>query len=195
MTNHEKYQRAFSTLHPSRQWNMEGTEMKQTRKRYLPRAAVVCAAVILVLALAATAYAADIGGIQRTIQIWMHGDQTDAVLNIEGGEYSLTYTDENGEQHEQFGGGKAFDIFGRERDVTEEEIREYLDMPDVEYRNDGSVWVYYHDHKIEITDKFDDDGVCYVKVSDGGKTYYVTVKYENGHGISEKKFISPDMFN
>ena len=61
MTNHEKYQRAFSTLHPSQQWNMEGTEMKQTRKRYLPRAAVVCAAVILVLALAATAYAADIG--------------------------------------------------------------------------------------------------------------------------------------
>ena len=47
MTNHEKYQRAFSTLHPSRQWNMEGTEMKQTRKRYLPRAAVVCAAVIV----------------------------------------------------------------------------------------------------------------------------------------------------
>ena len=68
-------------------------------------------------------------------------------------------------------------------------------MPDVEYRDDGSVWVYYHDQKIEITDKFDDDGVCYVKVSDGGKTYYVTVKYENGHGISEKKFISPDMFN
>ena len=63
MTNHEKYQRAFSTLHPSRQWNMEGTEMKQTRKRYLPRAAIVCAAVVLVLALAATAYAADVGGI------------------------------------------------------------------------------------------------------------------------------------
>ncbi|MBQ6402876.1 MAG: hypothetical protein IJI27_03130 [Oscillospiraceae bacterium] len=126
--------------------------MKQARKRYLPRVAVVCAAVMLVLALAATAYAADLGGIQRTIQIWVHGDQTDAVLNVEAGEYSLSYTDENGEQHEEFGGGKAFDMFGRERDVTEEELREYLDMPDVEYREDGSVWVYYHSQKIEITD-------------------------------------------
>ena len=195
MTNHENYQRAFSTLHPSRQWSMEGTEMKQTRKRYLPRAVLVCAAVILVLALAATAYAADVGGTQRTIQIWVHGDQTDAVLNVEGGEYSLTYTDENGEQHEQSGGGKAFDLFGNERDVTEEEIREHLDMPDVEYCDDGTVWVYYHNQKIEITDKFDDDGVCYVKVTDGGKTYYVTVKYENGCCISESKFVSPKLFN
>ena len=169
--------------------------MKQTRKRYLPRAVVICAAVILVLALAATAYAADLGGIQRTIQIWMHGDQTDAVLNIEGGEYSLTYTDENGEEHEQAGGGKAFDIFGRERDLTEEEVLEHLDMPDVEYLDDGSVWVYYHSQKIEITDKFDDDGVCYVKVADGEKTYYVTVKYENGDCISENKFVSPKLFN
>ena len=169
--------------------------MKQAKRHYLPRVAVVCAAVILVLALAATAYAADVGGIQRTIQLWVHGDQTDAVLNVEGGEYSLTYTDENGEQHGQSGGGKAFDIFGRERDVTEEEIRELLDMPDVEYRDDGSVWVYYHSQRIEITDKFDDDGVCYVKVSDGGKTYYMTVKYQNGHCISENKFASPDSFN
>ena len=195
MTNHERYQRAFSTLHPSWQWSMEGTEMKQTRKRYLPRAVLVCAAVILVLALAATAYAADVGGIQRTIQIWVHGDQTDAVLNVEGGEYSLTYTDENGEQHEQSGGGKTFDLFGNERDVTEEEIREHLDMPDVEYCDDGTVWVYYHNQKIEITDKFDADGVCYVKVTDGGKTYYVTVKYENGHSISESKYVSPKLFN
>ena len=191
MTNHERYQRAFSTLHPSRQWNMEGTKMEQAKKRYLPRAVLVCAAVVLALALAATAYAADVGGIQRTIQIWMHGDQTDAVLNVEGGEYSLTYTDESGEKHEQFGGGKAFDMFGRERDITEEEILEHLDMPDVEYPGDGSVWVYYRNQKIEITDDFDDDGICYVKVADGEKTFYVTVKYEEGYSFSTKKFIEP----
>ncbi len=195
MTNHERYQRAFSTLHPSRQWNKEETKMKQARKRVLPRALPVCAAVLLVLALSGTAYAANLGGIQRTIQIWVHGDQTDAVLNVEGGEYSLTYTDGNGVQHRQSGGGKAFDRFGRERDVTEAEIREQLDMPNVEYLDDGSVWVYYHDQKIEITDKFDDDGVCYVKVAEGEKTYYVTVKYQNGYNISESKFASPKSFN
>lgn len=195
MTNHERYQRAFSTLHPSRQWNMEETEMKQTRKHYFRRALLVCAAIILVLAVSVTAYAANIGGIQRTIQIWVHGDQTDAVLNVADGEYTLTYTDGNGEQHEQSGGGKAFDMFGRERDVTEDEIREQLDMPNVEYLDDGSVWVYYHNQRIEITDKFDDDGVCYVKVAEGEKTYYLTVKYENGYNISESKFVSPESFN
>ena len=37
MTNHERYQRAFSTLHPSRQWNMEGTEMKQAYRNLIDK--------------------------------------------------------------------------------------------------------------------------------------------------------------
>ena len=46
---------------------------------------------------------------------------------------------------------------------------ELLMMPDVEYEDDGSVWVYWLDQKVDITDKFV-DGVCYVKfVKEGEK--------------------------
>ena len=193
MTNRERYQRTFSTLQPSRAWNMEEPIMKPKRK-LLPRFVLVTAVVVLVMAMMAGAYAVNLGGIQRTVQVWIHGEQTDAVLDVAAGEYTLTYTDENGEEHQQMGGGKAFDVFGRERDMTEEEIMEHLDMPDVEYRGDGTVWVYYHGSATEITDRFE-DGVCYVQVNDGGKTLYLTVKDGDGYCVSETKYQSPDSFN
>lgn len=195
MTNRERYQRSFSTLQPSRAWNMEEPNMKPTKRRLLPRFILVTAVVVLVMAMMATAYAANVGGIQRTIQVWLHGDQTAAVLDIQNGEYTLTYTDENGEEHQQMGGGKAFDIFGNEREMTEQELLQNIDMPDVEYLDDGTVWIYYHGSAVEITDRFDDDGICYVQVSDGSKTLYVTVKYDNGYGFSESKYPNPHSFN
>lgn len=195
MTNHERYQRAFSALHASEaQWTEE-PNMKTTRKRYLPKALAICAVVALVLALAGITYAANVGGIQRTVQLWFHGDQTDAVLDIQDGSYTVSYEDENGESHEQSGGGVAFDMFGRERPVTEEEILEQLDMPEVEYEDSGKIMVYYHSQSIDITDKFDDDGICYVQLKDGDKTLYLTVKYQNGYCISETRFPSPWEFN
>lgn len=60
-----------------------------------------------VLALAATAYTTNLGGIQRTIQLWVHGDQTDAVMDMQNGQHTLSYEDANGEQHEASGGGWA----------------------------------------------------------------------------------------
>ena len=46
-----------------------------------------------VLALSGAAYAADFGGIQRTVQIWFHGEQTDAVMTIHPDEYTVDFTD------------------------------------------------------------------------------------------------------
>ena len=44
-----------------------------------------------------TAYAANVGGIQRTIQLWIHGDQTTATLNVsDDGTYTMEYYDEDG---------------------------------------------------------------------------------------------------
>ena len=71
---------------------------------------------------------------------------------------------------------------------------EELNSPKVEYKDDGTVWVYYGEQKMEITDRFQDD-VCYVKVSDGEKTLYMTVKYQNGWCTSPYKYESPDAFN
>ena len=67
-------------------------------------------------------------------------------------------------------------------------------MPDVEYKEDGTVWVYYMDQKMEITDKFEND-ICYVKLEVDGKTQYITVKYQNGFAISPHGYVQPSEFN
>ena len=169
--------------------------VKIQKKHKFQVAAAILTAFILVGG-TGTVYAANIGGIQRTIQLWIHGDQTDATLDVkEDGSYSLNYSDENGKEVEQGGGGVAFDADGTERPLTEEEIMEQINMPEVEYEEDGSIWVYYENQKIEITDKFDNDKVCYVKIKGKEKTLYLTVKYQNGYCISEDKYPSPASFN
>lgn len=135
-------------------------------------------------------YAADIGGIRRTVQIWLRGDQTNAVMEVKDGHYTLSYEDENGEPQEMGGGGVAMDAFGRERPLTEEELLEELNSPQVERLEEGSVWVYYRDQKMEITDKFV-DGVCYVELKDGDKTLYLTVDREGGYSMSPHGYVQP----
>ena len=194
MTNKEKYQRTFSVLHASDEFRMEVNPMKQKTRKAMSRLVAVCAAVILVIGMSAVAYAADVGGIQRTIQIWLHGEQTDAVLEIQNGQYSLGYEDAEGNSHEIHGGGVAFDDDGQERPLTDEEIMEHLNAPEVEYKEDGSVGVYYMDQALEVTDLFE-DGVCYVQLKDGDGSLYMTIKYNRGHATSPHKYLSPDSFN
>lgn len=193
MTNKERYKQAFSALHVSDDfaWEAKGMKNKHSMKRIM-----ILAAAIALLAVSATAaYAADVGGIQRTLQIWVHGEQTDATLTFDGsGGYSMRYTDTNGKTQEQSGGGVALDPFGKERPLTEEELLTELTMPDVRYEDDGSVWVYWLDQAVEITDKFE-DGVCYVKLTSGDETQYVTIKYDNGYATNPHKYRDPKSFN
>lgn len=195
MTNKEKYQRAFSVLHASGDCVMEVKSMNRTTKRYMPRLAAACTAIVLVLGLTAVAYAADIGGIQRTIQLWRHGEQTDAVLEIQDGEYTLGYQDADGNTHEIHGGGIAMEPDGQERPVTEEEILEHLNMPEVVYEEDGSVWVYYQNQKLDVTGKFDENEVCYVLLKDDSGNRYMTIKYDGGYATSPHKYPNPNTFN
>ena len=184
MTNRERYQRTFSTLHASEDFLTEVTQMKHTNKTRKSTALRVIAAVAIIAVLATAAYATDLGGIRRTVQIWLHGDQTDAVLEIDGNEYTVTYTDENGNEKQSMGGGIVSDIFGNERPLTEEEILEHLNDPEVFYNDDGTVTVYYLGQSIDITDKFDDDGICYVQVKNGDENRYLTIKYDEGYCMS-----------
>lgn len=171
MTDKERYKRTFSLLRASQEDFMEVKAMNDN-VRILPvrKLAALCAAVVLVVAMATVAYAADVGGIRRAVQIWIHGDQTNAVLDIRGNSYNLSYEDEDGNPRSIGGGGVAIGMFGQERPLTEEEILEELEHPQVEYLEDGTVWVYYHDQKLEITDKFQ-DGVCYVQLKDGDRSF------------------------
>ncbi len=168
--------------------------MKNTGRHVVRKIAAVCAAAVLVAALAGIAYAADVGGIRRTVQIWLHGDQTNAVLDIQNGKYTLTYTDEQGRPQERGGGGMAIEQDGSVRDLTEGEIVEQLNSPDVEYAADGTAVIWWHGKGLDITDRFE-NGVCYVQLKDGGETVYVTVKDHGGYAWSNTDYVSPGDFN
>ena len=193
----EKFQRAFTPLHASPDTLTEVMKMTEQKhgKRALRRAATLGLAAALVLALGSVAYASDLGGIQRTVQLWLKGDQTDAVITVDPGHYTLHYTDKDGVEHEMGGGGVAFEPDGTERPLTEEELFEQLNEPEVEEREDGTVTVYYLDQKLDVTDKFDEDGVCYVQLEGGEKTIYMTIKRGNGYATSTTKYILPSEFN
>lgn len=193
MTNREKYKNAFSVLEPSDNISWEVKKMKALKKKKMKKAAVAAVAVVGILALGSgSAYAANIGGIQRQIQIWTHGEQTEATITFDGkGGYTQSYVDEDGNVCESGGGGVAYDIFGRERPLTEEELMEEALTDDLQVmQEDGKTMIYFRDQVIDITDKFE-DGVCYIEVDGGDKHYYVSV-LENGNTcISEDKFYNP----
>ena len=71
---------------------------------------------------------------------------------------------------------------------------EHLNGPEVDYKEDGSVWVYYMNQALEVTDLFEDD-VCYVQLKDGDGSLYMTIKYDRGHATSPHKYLNPDSFN
>lgn len=191
MTNKEKYKQAFSVLHSSDRQFLEVDEMMKVSKKARFRTAAAMAAVCLVLVGSGSiAYAADVGGVQRTIQLWIRGDQTNANFEYGAdGTYLITYPSDDGTVEER-GGGIALDPDGTERPLSEDELLDSLEDPDVVYEEDGTVWVYYYDQKIEITDRFQDD-ICYVKVSRGKDTLYMTIKYQDGWGSSPHKYMDP----
>lgn len=197
MTNKEKYKQAFSVLHTSDDFLQEVENMALLKRKHKRNIAVAVAAIcFFFVGGTSTAYAANIGGIQRTVQLWIHGDQTDAVMEINtDGSYEMLYQDEDGNTVEIGGGGIAIEADGTQRPLTEEEIMEQINTPIVEYEEDGTVWVYYYNQKIDITDKFDEEGICYVKVSNGEETIYMTIKYQNGYAMSNDKYTSPSTFN
>lgn len=98
MTNKEKYKQAFDTLSASDNFSLEVDKMSiLNRKHKLKTIAAAVAACLIVTAGTGTAYASDLGGIQRKVQLWIHGDQTTATLTINSdGSYTGTYADKDG---------------------------------------------------------------------------------------------------
>ena len=172
MTNKERYKQAFSTLHSSGQFTLEVEEMKQIQKKHRKNMAVA-AAVACAVAIGAggTAYAADIGGIQQKISIWIRGEQTEVHVTENGengsGGYTFTYSQEGGTK-DISGGGVSLDDSGR-------------------------VWVYYYDQKVEITDAFDESGACSLTLTHDDETVYLEItKHEDGRYSYEQTSIPGD---
>ena len=78
---------------------------------------------------------------------------------------------------------------------TEEELLEDLNQPEVSYHDDGTVWVYWEEQAMEITDRFDEDGVCFLQLKNGEETMYLTIQYEKGYAMSSFGFVQPEEFN
>lgn len=192
MTNKEKYKQAFEGIKPRDGFLMEVTQMEQKKNhKVITKIAASAAACILVIGTACTAYAANLGGIQRTMQLWIHGDQTQVTVEFDGeGRYSMDYVDANGENKQQSGGGLAFEPDGSERPLTEEELMQQITAPSVEYKEDGKVYVYWFDQVVDITDKFE-DGVCYVKLVNEDDEIYMTIREGDGWTTSTKRFPKP----
>lgn len=165
--------------------------LKQKKPICLKKFTSFILAACLILTMAVTAYAADIGGIRRIIQIWLHGEQTTAVLDIQNGQYTLT--DEEG-SFIKGGGGVAFEPDGSERPLTEEEILAHLEHPEVIYQEDGRIWLYYRGQKIDITDRFDEEGYCYLELQDGEEVLYVTIEKNGGLATSPTAYPKPHEF-
>lgn len=41
---------------------------------------------------------------------------------------------------------------------------------------DGRVWVYYYDQKADVTDLFDEEGICKVSLTHEGQTIYLEIE-------------------
>ena len=110
MTNGEKYKKAFSVLQTSKGSLQEVENMAKLQKRTKMKTAAAVIAGCIILGGTGTAYAANVGGIQRTVQIWLHGDQTQATLDVSNdGTYTMEYYNEDGTLQQTGGGGVSID--------------------------------------------------------------------------------------
>ena len=177
MTNHEKYKAAFSVLQPTRELELEDPMMNNLKKTMShKRVLALCAAILIFAVLAVSAYATDLGGMKTTLKTWFHGKEaTVEVSPRDDGGYDFAVTNENGETTATFGGGGvAMGKGGKERPLTPEEVLEGNEL-DVVVDEDGKATLYFRDRTYDITDLFNADGVCKVKLKDEQKKFFKTI--------------------
>ena len=177
MTNKERYKKAFQTLHASEQISLEVKIMEESKKIYrMKKVAAACAAVAVVFGSMTVAYAADIGGIQQKITAWFHGEQTQMDVTDNGnGSYTYTFTDKNGKEQSQTGGGIEIDDNGNERPLSAEDLLDSVSNC-VQADEDGTIWLYFYDKKVNVTDLFGEDGICKIALEHEGEIYYFKIQ-------------------
>ena len=178
MTNKERYKQAFSALQSSGQFHLEVEEMAQIQKKHKKNIAIAAAvACAVVIGGSSTAYAADLGGIQEKISIWLYGTKTEVeVTENDDGVYLITYERDDKPDMTIGYSGYTFDSDGNMTHPTADEFASAISgLAQVEEDEDGRVWVYYYDRKMDITDLFDENGVCGVSLTYEDRTFYLEV--------------------
>lgn len=178
MTNKDRYKQACSALHPSKTIKLEEIPMKHTTHKVMRPIAAVVATVVLLCGCVTMAYAADVGGIRTTIQSWFRGEAADMdVVEKAPGEYEFQIH-QNGQTHTMGGGGVAIDMFGNEQPLSPEDVAQTL-SEEISQKEDGSIWLYYKNYAIDITEYMTPNG-CKLLLNDNGeKLYYNVTAVEN----------------
>jgi len=179
MTNKQKYKQAFSALHPSHPIDLEVSTMNHTNTRFLFRPVAAIVSILLLLGCAGVAYAADIGGIRQTIQVWLHGDLQDMEVTGEDGHYQFHYKDDPGKTPIS-GGGIEIDQDGNATPLSPEDVAQTL-ADEIGLQSDGKIWLYYKSYAIDITDRMTDTG-CKLVLTDEGTQIYFDIDAPNEFG-------------
>lgn len=191
MTNKERYKQAFSVLHASDDISLEVKAMKNEKKLFKMKFAMAaCFCAVMVCASATIAYAADIGGIQEKLHVWIHGEQAevDVTANPDGG-YTFSYTEDD-QTHIVAAGGVSIDDSGKETPLSAEELADSF-TNEVETKEDGSVWLYYRSLAVDITDYLQ-NGTCKLAYNDNGTMIYFDIADDNGGGYQLTRSTAPD---
>lgn len=196
MSNKEKYKQAFSVLHASCDISLEVEKMERKAERNkkvfrMRPVAAACICVCLLFGSMATAYAADLGGIREKVSTWIHGEQVDVdVTENEGGGYNFSYKD--GDTEKEFGGGGVgIDENGQERPLSAEEVLDEAGS-EVVTEKDGTVWLYYREHKVNITELVKGDKNCKVAIIENGKPVYFDIKSNGSIGYEMTRTDIPE---
>lgn len=167
MSNKENYKKAFSVLKSSCDFTLEEKRMEKMKREKINKNLLTAAAVLfVVVAGSGTAYAADLGGIRETVQMWVHGEQTDVTIKDE----SIEYVDKDGNVQEETG----YEVNPQtgERPLTGEEIaEEKLNEVDVDKTDDGKMILYFRDKKFDVTDNIANNNNKFHVVADDGEIY------------------------
>lgn len=59
---------------------------------------------------------------------------------------------------------------------------------------DGRIYITCRNQKLDITDKFDEDGICFVTVKDGKRTWYVTAAKTGKMSVSPYRYTTKEEF-
>lgn len=177
MTNKERYKQAFSTLHASAQL-LEVEEMAQFKKKRMATGiAAAIAACTIIVGGSGTAYAADIGGIQEKLSMWFHATKTEVeVTDNEDGGYTIHYETDEGTKEVQWAGGVTIETNGSMSWLSAEELIDVANQHAmVETDENGDVRVYYYDQALNITELFDDSGICRIILLHDATPVYLKV--------------------
>jgi len=192
MTNKEKYKEAFSVLHASDDISLEVEKMQKNKRNSRRKQVIAVCACAAIVAGSMTAYATDLGGIQTRIHGWIHGELKSVDVTEEtDGTYTFSWT-EDGTTQEASDGGVSMDASGEETALSADEVFEGFSTS-VETDEDGTIWLYYESHKVDITENLSGSSKsCKLAIKDNGTTTYFDIKLNGSGGYSLSSSDSPE---